>query len=173
MLRTRRYHVDNLPTEMIVKDGVTYCSPRFLASFLSKTGFFYNGEVYCFAGEYVESELINERDSEIFKPQLLTTLYAMKLFMPYEYEFARTYLTGGIKCVAKNKVAAGAEDAVSYIYPSSSKPICYIVNGKNGGRTLTSYIAHEAYHVYQYRTYGINGEYCLEKYGKTIFNKLK
>ena len=173
-MRTRKYHINKLPTEMIIKDGVTYCSPRFLASFLSKTGFFYNGEVYCFAGEYFESELIDERDSKIFKPKLLTTLYAMKLFMPDEYELIRTHLTGGIELVYKNEVPKSLpKGTAAYIHSARKHPTCYIVGDQWSNCFMAEFVAHESYHVYQYRTYNITGEEAPTKYGRKVNDKFK
>lgn len=169
-----KYHIDNLPSEMIIKDGVTYCSPKFLFSFLYKTGFYYNEEIYCFAGEHVESELIDGRDSKEFKPKILTTLYGMKLAMPEEYKFARTYLTGGIKMVYKNEIPKSlSERTGAYIYPARKHPVCHIVGDKWTNWFMAEFIAHESYHVHQYRVDKITGEEAPTRYGRQVNIKFK
>ena len=170
----RRYKSYKLPNSLKIKDGVTYCSPEFLASLLGGFGFLYNGQIYYFAGENVQSKLINPGASKVFKPYVITSMYEMKLKLPNEYKFARKYLTGGIKCVqtVDSKIPAYAK---AYVYPSHTYPCCYIVGDRVMSTTLTSYIGHEAYHVWQYRTNGNDGivEHDALLYGNAIQEALK
>lgn len=153
---TRRYKADNLPVEMIIKDGVTYCSPRLLASFLEQRGFLYNGEVYYFNGESRNSKLVNSGNSQIFKDKVLTVMYELKLKSPDDYAFIRKYLTGGIAYSTKTNVPNAVSGSFAYIYPTVKKPICYIVGDKKSGGRLANFIAHEAFHVWQYKNGGLD-----------------
>lgn len=175
LVAERRYKANRLPKDLIIVNGVTYCSPTFLKIMLSNHGFIYNNEVYYFSGENVESKLINPNKNDIFKGMVITSMYELKTKMPKDYEFIRKYLTGGIKFVTEENAAAGTKGAVAYVYPSRENPICYIIGSKKSGRTLASCIAHEAYHVHQYRSCGYNGnlEYDAKKYESHIYNTLK
>lgn len=170
----RRYKSYKLPDSLKIKDGVTYCSPEFLVNLLGGFGFLYNGQVYYFAGESVQSKLINPGASKVFKPYVITSMYEMKLKLPNEYKFVRKHLTGGIECIqtVDSKIPAYAK---AYVYPSHTYPCCYIVGDKVMSTTLASYIGHEAYHVWQYRTNGNDGiiEHDALLYGNTIQEALK
>lgn len=170
----RRYKSYKLPNSLKIKDGVTYCSPEFLANLLGGFGFLYNGQIYYFAGENVQSKLINPGASKVFKSYVITSMYEMKLKLPNEYKFARKYLTGGIECIqtVDSKIPAYAK---AYVYPSHTYPCCYIVGDKVMSTTLASYIGHEAYHVWQYHTNGSDGiiEHDALLYGNTIQEALK
>ena len=70
----RRYRADNLPVEMMIIDGVTYCSPRLISSFLEQRGFLYEDKVYYFNKELKKSKLINSGNSYLFKEKVLPKL---------------------------------------------------------------------------------------------------
>lgn len=170
-MRTYKYSADSLSSELVIKDGITYCSPRFLSKFLSNTGFFYNGEIYCFVGEISKSKLINDRGNEDFRARVLTVLYQFKLMLPDTYAMVRDNLTGGFKMVYKDELTDYLSNADAFVNTKGKNPVCKIVKNNNIKSCLASYIAHEAYHVYQYRTYGITGEEYPTKYGNEIYNK--
>lgn len=155
-LCTRRYKADNLPPEMIIKDGVTYCSPRLLSSFLEQRGFLYNNEVYYFNGEMRKSKLIKSGNSELFRDKVLTSIYELKLKSPSDYAFIRKYLTGGIVYSTKTNVPNAVSGSFAYIYPTVKNPTCYIVGDTKYGGRLANFIAHEAFHVWQYKNGGMN-----------------
>lgn len=170
--KQQRHKSYNLPESLKIKNGVTYCSPKFLRNLLGGEGFLYNNEVYCFVGEDVESKLINPGVSDIFKLNAITTMYEMKLKMPEEYEFNRKYLTGGIKCVQKGSDPKAPNHAVAYIYSGAVNPCCCIVDDKAQGATLASYISHEAYHVWQNRNGGVV-EHDAKVHGEMVRDKLR
>lgn len=170
--KEQRYKPCTLPPTLTIVDGVTYCSPQFLKNNLSGRGFVYNGEVFYFSGETVESKLIKSNGNNVFKDNAITSMYQLKLKSPDDYAFVRKYLTGGIEYVQRNNIPKNAFGAYAYIYPNRRKPVCYIVKGYSSDATLASYIAHEAYHVYEYKTNGKSTEKAAKKYQQTIFNKL-
>ena len=141
-LKEKRYKADNLSTEdLIVVNGVTYCSPRFLTTRLPHVSFRYNGELYYFKGETKTSKLVHGEDA--FRKEVLTTMYNIKLALPEDYNLIRSCLTGGIeqKIMKSDIVTYNA-----YIYPTTNRPIAYIVNWKYSD--VSYLIAHEAYHVW-------------------------
>ena len=144
----KRYNANKLPSTLKIKNGITYCSPNFLSNLLYGIGFKYNGEVYYFDGEIVSSELIKSGTSTRFKSNVITSMYQMKLKLPNEYDMLRNCISGGIQYVDKSSVPV---NYVGYVYEYSENPICYIVGDKYVGANLASLIAHEGYHVWQYR----------------------
>lgn len=165
----KRYKSNKLPSTMLkIENGVTYCSPKFLTSLLGGVGFMYDGEVYYFDGESVSSRLISPGRSEKFKSNVITSMYQMKVKMPDEYKFVRKCITGGISCVEKGSDKNVPNSALGYTYPSVYKPCCYVVGDKLTGTNLASLIAHESYHVYQYKSGKSVGEDGANKYENMI-----
>lgn len=175
LMKTFRYKADKLPAELVIKDGVTYCSPRLLASYLQHRGFLYNGEVYFFNGESKESRLIQPGDSDTFKAKTIAAMYQLKLKLPAKYAFARKYLTGGIVCAPKAETPSEVAGAFAYIYPTVKKPTCYIVGDQKSGTLLANFIVHEAFHVWQYKNGGLDrlDEGEAWEYGQTVQNQLE
>lgn len=130
--------VDNMgqrSRDLRIVDGITYCSPWFLANRLYGVSFVHESEVwYCNSGFD-------------FDGRVKTAMLELQVIAPEEYVFINKYLTGGIK-IANEDI----EDAISYVYPYSAKPVCYIVNKKLSHVTMASTIAHEAWHVYEARS---------------------
>lgn len=117
-----------------IVDGITYCSPQFLANRLYGVSFVHDSEVwYCNSG-------FN------FDGRVKTAMLELQIVAPEEYVFVNKYLTGGIK-IANEHI----EDAVSYVYPYSAKPVCYIADETLSTAMMASTIAHEAWHVYEAR----------------------
>lgn len=173
MLFTFRYKADNLPIEMKIQDGVTYCNGRLLASYLCQRGFLYQGEVYFLDGESHKSKLIKPGDyGAAVKEKTLATMYEIKMKIPEEYKFIRKYLSGGITYVTPEQSAASNKMAMGYVYSARKTPICYIVGDSHYNGLLAQIIAHEAYHVYEYRTYGYTNEIEPTKHGRKIKNLL-
>lgn len=172
-IREKRYKADNLPANLIIKDGITYCSPKLLVSFLGNKSFLYNNELYYFAGESVESQLIkaNNDNNKAFKNAILTVLYEIKLKLPDEYNFIRNHLTGEIICISKDEVPSHLSMANAYVYYARKPPVCYIVERKISNNILARSIAHEAFHVWQYHNDEINEE-DAHAYGKEIQSRL-
>lgn len=165
----KRYKSNKLPSAMLkIENGVTYCSSRFLTSLLGGVGFMYDDEVYYFDGESKSSRLINSGKSEKFKSNVITSMYQMKVKMPDEYKFVRKYLTGGISCVEKGSDKNVPNSALGYTYPSVYKPCCYVVGDKLTGANLASLIAHESYHVYQYKSGKNVSEDDADKYENMV-----
>lgn len=169
----KRYKADNLPANLIIKNGITYCSPIILVSFLGNKSFLYNNELYYFAGESVESQLIkaNSNNTKSFKDVILTVLYEIKLKLPDEYDFIRSHLTGKIICISRDEVPSHLSMASAYIYYARKPPVCYIVERKVDNYILARSIAHEAFHVWQYHNDEINEE-DAHAYGKEIQSRL-
>lgn len=98
-LKEKHYKIDNLCSlysdDLMIVNGVTYCSPKFLTIRLPNVSFRYNGEVYYLKGETETSTLIQGDDS--FRNKVLTTMYNLKLALPEDYSLIRSCLTGGIK----------------------------------------------------------------------------
>ena len=153
----RRYSTNAKSIEYKVVNGVTYCSPKFISRFLKGYKFIYGNELYFFNGEYIKSKLIIDGNSNVFAGNVITAMYNLKLKMPEEYEFVRKHITGGVKYVPTDKVDADAVGATAYMIAGENRPKCYIVGDSHYGHTLASYIAHEAYHVWQYQNYGHSG----------------
>lgn len=174
MRAERRYSADKTYDDLKIVNGVTYCSPRFLVRLLCGHGFIHKDEVFFFAGESVNSRLISEGDSKVFAGNVITAMYELRLKMPDEYDFARKYLPGGIKYIPKDKVDEDARDAVAYMIFGERRNKCYIVGDGHEGCDLASYIAHEAYHVWQYKNWGIDGatEEGAEEYESYIYKYL-
>lgn len=155
----------SLPEGMTIINNTTYITPHRLSLILDKTSFFYDGELY------ICSDVIGEflRGSENFKKYAATSLLKMKFNSPDIYNIIRENLTGGIKSVElTNEVPFGTK---AYVYTKSENPICYII-GEPSGDSLAGYITHEAFHVWQWRKYGITGEDIPKKMEKYILNLL-
>ena len=167
-LKEKRYKIDILCSlyfeDLMVVNGVTYCSPRFLTNRLPNVSFRYSGEVYYFQGETETSKLI--RGDDDFKNKVLTTMYNMKLALPEDYKLIRSCLTGGIKQVKSEDTDVFAN---AYVYPTARKPIAYIVGGKYSD--ITNLIAHEAYHVWLERN-AKQSENLAREYGQRVSYKL-
>ena len=114
LLKEKRYQIDMLYCyeDLIVVNGVTYCSPRFLTTRLPHVSFRYNGELYYFKGETKTSKLVHGEDA--FRKEVLTTMYNIKLALPEDYNLIRSCLTGGIrqKIIKSDMVTYNA-----YVYP--------------------------------------------------------
>lgn len=157
--------------DLILINGTTYCSQHFLCSLLNGTGFIYDEKVYVI-GDYIQSSLIHNNGNVKFDVRVLNSLYMMKLKDPYAYNMVRERLTGGISYIDKFSKDAPF-NAVGFVYPTLSNPVCYIV-GNCSGATLGSYIAHEAFHVEQVRTLGYTNEDDAKEFEwKTYKNLMK
>ena len=148
LLKEKRYKIDNLcplySDDLMIVNGVTYCSPKFLTIRLPNVSFRYNGEVYYLKGETKTSTLI--QGDESFRNKVLTTMYNLKLALPEDYSLIRSCLTGGIKQVSPEDADVFAN---AYVYPSRRNPVAYIVGGEYSD--IANLIAHEGYHVRQAR----------------------
>lgn len=165
-LKEKRYKLNNLSTEdLIVVNGVTYCSPKFLTTRLPHISFRYNGELYYLQGETKTSKLIQGEDA--FRKEVLTTMYNIKLALPEDYELIRSCLTGGIRQkIIKNEIVTYN----AYVYPTARKPIAYIIDYKHSD--LSYLISHEAYHVWLVRNTSQSEKLAIE-YGQRVSNDLR
>ena len=149
LLKEKRYKIDNLcplySDDLMIVNGVTYCSPKFLTIRLPNVSFRYNGEVYYLKGETETSTLIQGDDQ--FRNKVLTTMYNIKLALPEDYSLIRSCLTGGIKQVSPKDADVFAN---AYVYPYRRNPIAYIV-GDTSGVALARCLVHEGVHVRQAR----------------------
>ena len=168
LLKEMRYKIDNLcplySDDLMIVNGVTYCSPKFLTIRLPNVSFRYNGEVYYLKGEIKTSTLI--QGDEPFRNKVLTTMYNLKLALPEDYSLIRSCLTGGIKQVSPEDADVFAN---AYVYPSRRNPIAYIVGGEYSD--IANLIAHEGYHVWLERNEG-QSEKEAREYGQMISNRL-
>lgn len=170
LLAERRYKADKLPSSLVIQNGITYCAPKFLTQSLSGISFIYNNNLYVFNGEAVESKLIKNEGSTRFKEFTLTSMYRLKLVMPDVYKMVQNNLTGGIMYDSnRDKFPLSA---IGYVYPNRKNPVCCMLHDYYYGAELASYIAHEAYHVYQYRKDGISYERDANNFEKEILNTL-
>lgn len=140
----RRFKASRLPPNLCIKRGVTYCSPQFLTGMLPGISFRHEDQVYSFNGESVNSETI--QGNKRFRSWCLTALYRMKLLLPEDYEFIRNHLKG---IVLDDGYGEFPVSANAYIY--LKKAVCHIMDRTAYGGQLAGYIAHEAYHVWQYK----------------------
>lgn len=167
-LKEKRYKIDILCSlysdDLMVVDGVTYCSPRFLTVRLPRVSFRYDGEVYYFKGETETSKLIRGEDT--FRKKVLTNMYNLKLALPEDYKLIRSCLTGGIKQVKPEDADVFAN---AYVYPTARKPVAYIVGGEYSD--ITYLISHEAYHVWLERN-ARQSENLAREYGQRVSNEL-
>ena len=121
--------------DMIIIDGTTYCSPRFIASRLFSMSFRYNDELwFCDA----------ERN---FDGRVNAVLLELKIKSSDNYEFIMDRLSGGIEIGYKYSDPG----VLGYVYPYTENPICYISKSNLNSWSLLKVIAHEAYHVEQAR----------------------
>lgn len=168
LLKEKRYKIDNLSTlysdDLMIVNGVTYCSPKFLTIRLPNVSFRYNGEVYYLKGETKTSTLIQGDDQ--FRNKVLTTMYNLKLALPEDYSLIRSCLTGGIKQVSPEDADVFAN---AYVYPTRRNPVAYIVGGEYSD--IANLIAHEGYHVWLERNER-QSEKEAREYGQMISNRL-
>ena len=168
LLKEKRYKIDNLcplySDDLMIVNGVTYCSPKFLTIRLPNVSFRYNGEVYYLKGETETSTLI--QGDESFRNKVLTTMYNLKLALPEDYSLIRSCLTGGIKQVSPEDADVFAN---AYVYPTRRNPVAYIVGGEYSD--IANLIAHEGYHVWLERNEG-QSEKEAKEYGQMISNRL-
>lgn len=168
LLKEKRYKIDNLcplySDDLIIVNGVTYCSPKFLTIRLPNVSFRYNGEIYYLKGETKTSTLIQGDDQ--FRNKVLTTMYNIKLALPEDYSLIRSCLTGGIKQVSPEDADVFAN---AYVYPLRRNPIAYIVGGEYSD--IANLIAHEGYHVWLERNER-QSEKEAREYGQMISNRL-
>ena len=168
LLKEKRYKIDNLcplySDDLMIVNGVTYCSPKFLTIRLPNVSFRYNGEVYYLKGETETSTLI--QGDESFRNKVLTSMYNLKLALPEDYSLIRSCLTGGIKQVSPEDADVFAN---AYVYPSRRNPVAYIVGGEYSD--IANLIAHEGYHVWLERNEG-QSEKEAREYGQMISNRL-
>lgn len=165
----RRYNSKSLGDDLKIINDITYCSPKFLNQLLDGIGFIYNNQIYCYNGDNKSDDFIYGGKSTRFVPYVKTGLYELSLKSPEDYAFVIKYING-ISYI--NPSEAIYHDAVGYINSHSSKPICYIIGDSYTSATMASLIAHEAMHVYQVKTGGMNTEAIAKQYEKQILNKL-
>lgn len=172
------FDVNNLPEYLMIEDGVTYCSPEYLASLVSNHGFYYEGGIYYFSEETTQSMLIDTGDNDFYRKRILTILYQMKIIFPDVYEFVRENLTGGISLIQRSELPykfsyeVDRNLVVGYVNVANKTPICYVVQCfyNNKKENLASVIAHEACHVYCFKTSGNIGEEIPTKYENYVKN---
>jgi hypothetical protein len=151
-----------LPEGVMIVDGVTYVSPRYMRRFLADRAFLYAGELYVFRGEAKRSLLV--RGDEAFRRNALTALYRIKLALPEDYRLIRDCLTGGIEQGEwREWMPVGA---LAYVHPGQQRPTAYIVANLRWA-DLAELIAHEAHHVWEYYHGGVD-EKAAKKYGEKV-----
>lgn len=150
-----------LPEGVMIENGVTYVTPKYLRMILSGKCFLYADELYVFDGETVRSNLV--RGDADFRERVLTAMYRLRLALPEDYRLIRNCLTGGIEQSEWQEWMP--EGALAYVYPTRPRPTAYIIAGR--WADLTELIAHEAYHVYLARR-GQNSEDAAWEYGKRV-----
>lgn len=137
-------------SDMQVINGVTYCSSRFIIGKLHLHGLLYENSIYYFDKEINRSTFIIDNGNEIFRRYANESFFELYLKFPEDYTFIKHCLYG-VEYVSKEEAFNLLhQSAKGYVYPFRREPICYIVGTHTSG-TLSSLIAHEAYHVYQYR----------------------
>lgn len=166
---------DELPDFLVIKNGSTYCSPEYLASLVSNRGFYYEGELYYFAGEAARSELVRS-DDETFRKKVLTILFQMKLAFPDVYKLVRESLSGGIEQIHRSELPykfsydVDRNSVAGYTTVGISVPTCYVVscfyNTKKSN--LAEVISHEAYHIHSFNSNGYIGEDLPTAYGHHV-----
>ncbi len=166
--RTWEIHPDKwIPEGVKIVDGVTYVTPRYMLRFLPESSFVYNGELHVFDGEIERSRLV--KGNETFRENVLSTLYRLKLALPEDYKLIRRYLTGGIK---QGEWREGMPVMTkAYIYPSSRRPVAYIIAHESFGAEMAEMISHEAYHVYLERRHEQSEDAAWE-YGQRVRSDL-
>lgn len=138
-LAERRYPAEQIAEseDAVIINGVTYCSPRFLARHFATVGFTANGEVWCCTA------------GTDFDGIVTASLLELWVKAPDKYDFVVDHLPGGIQAAEYDiNLPPGI---LAYTYPYRDKPVCYIADQRLSGATLASVIAHEAWHVYQAR----------------------
>ena len=133
---------------LMIVNGVTYCSPRFIVQHLGGIGFVHNGEVWRCTGAGDAETYIDGGDSPRFTMLMSTGLCELYLKAYEDYVLVRTNLSGGIAYVPPEEAVYG--DALGYVYPEDD-PVCYLVGDRNYGARLASLVAHEAMHIKLYQ----------------------
>ena len=151
--------VDNLGSDLKIIKGTTYCTPQFLASRLLGVSFVYNDMLwYC-------DTTFN------FEGHVKTVMRELQIILPNEYKFITDLLSGGIKVSLRKEDYD--DNVFGYVYPYWENPVCYVVNTSLYGNALMGIIAHEAYHVYEFRIGSSTGEFGAEMYAAYVLNLLR
>lgn len=154
---------------LLIVNGVTYCSPRFLVQHLGGIGFVHGGEVWCCTGAGDAETYIDDGDSPRFTLLMSTALCELYLKAHDDYMLVRNNLTGGIAYVPPEEAICC--DALGYVYPVD-EPVCYLVGDRYYGARLASLVAHEAMHIKLYQQGIVDSEDAAERYEQDILNKL-
>ena len=154
---------------LMIVNGVTYCSPRFLVQHLGGIGFVHNGEVWCCTGTGDAETYIDGGNSPRFTMLMSTALCELYLKAYEDYVLMRTNLSGGIAYVPPEEAVYG--DALGYVYPED-EPVCYLVGDQYYGATLASLAAHEAMHIELYQQGIVDSEDAAERYEQDVLNRL-
>lgn len=172
---TRRYdsaRVKSLENQMVIVDGVTYCSAGFLVSHLTGVSFSMDSVLYFYDYDSKKSTFVNDLGDEKFAIYTNTALYELYLKSKEDYDFVREYLPGGVTYVPENENPLGDRFPLAFVYPYSQSPVCYVLGNYQYGAKYASTIYHEASHVYRARFGLDNSEATVKSYAKELLEKL-
>ena len=155
--------------DLMIVNGVTYCSPRFLVQHLGGIGFVHDGEVWCCTGTGDAETYIDGGNSPRFTLLMSTALCELYLKAYEDYVLVRTNLPGGIAYVSPGDAISC--DALGYVYPVD-EPVCYLVGDRYYGATLASFVAHEAMHIKLYQQGIVDSEDAAERYEQDVLDRL-
>ena len=144
--------------DMIVLDGVTYCSPRFISNKIFGLGFEYNGSLYFY-----------DINIFTFDGRVEACLFELKIKSPDDFDFIMDRLSGGIE---EGTEYTDRSDVLGYVYYTSD-PVCYIVRTNLFSWSLLRVIVHEAYHIELYN-WGIyeQDEQVIKALANQVISKL-
>jgi hypothetical protein len=147
-------HLDVYSDELAIVDGVTYCSPWFLARYMPGVGFVHGGRLwFCDV-------------SPDWEGNLYSAMLRLAVVSPNDYAFVASHLRG-VEVAQKT-----IPNASAYVYPLETNPVAYIIDTKLYGAELASVVAHEAWHVHEHKHGTDTGEVGAMRYYADVLDRL-
>lgn len=127
-------HLNVYANELTIVDGVTYCSPWFLARHMPNVAFVHQGRLwYC--------NVPFDWDGYLYSAML-----RLAVVSPNDYAFVVSHLAGGVKVA--QEIVLGAK--AYFCQNAAGEPTAYIIDTSMYGAELAVAIAHEAWHAHEY-----------------------
>ena len=155
-IATQTIPIDHLDeSELTIVNGTTYCSPWFLARYLPGVSFVHDAQLW-----YCDVPL--DWDGNLYAAMLRLAVVA-----PNDYAFVVSHLPGGVE-VAQNIIPG----ASAYVQAWEDPPVAHIIDTSMYGAELAAVIAHEAWHIHEYRHTTDTGEVGAMQYYHEVLDRL-